>query len=348
MSLGNTGIVSWTLTEDDSVQLLKRAYDIGLNTWDTANTYSNGVSEETIGKALRKYEIPRHKVVIMTKLGFHVGETPDIMGPLHKESLERSKDYVNQAGRLPPNYPHEMPLIHAEGALLTIFENFGSGLSRSAIFSQVEGSLARLDTSYIDVLQLHRLDTTVPPEEIMKALHDLVQSGKVRYIGASSMWATQFAQLQFLAEKYGWTKFVSMQNYYNLCYREEEREMIRFCKDTGVGIIPWAPMYSGRLARPVGYDASARSKMPSAFHPGLTAADGEIIGRVEKVAEKKGWSMSQVALVWHKAKGSVPIVGLNSLARVEEMEELKGKVLTEEEVFFLEEPYVVRGVAGHS
>ncbi|KAK7221249.1 hypothetical protein V2G26_009252 [Clonostachys chloroleuca] len=318
MSLGNAGTVSWAVTEDESVQLLKRAYDIGLNTWDTANTYSNGGSEEIIGKVLRKYEIPRHKVVIMTKLGFHVGETPDIMGPLHKESLERSKDYVNQAG-----------------------------LSRSAIFSQVEGSLARLGTSYIDVLQLHRLDTTVPPEEIMKALHDLVQSGKVRYIGASSMWATQFAQLQFLAEKNDWTKFVSMQNYYNLCYREEEREMIRFCKDTGVGIIPWAPMYSGRLARPVGYDASARSKMPSMFHPGLTAADEDIIGRVEKVAEKKGWSMSQVALVWHKAKGSVPIVGLNSVARVDEMGELKGKVLTEEEVIFLEEPYVARGVAGH-
>jgi len=183
----------------------------------------------------------------------------------------------------------------------------------------------------------------------MKALHDLVQTGKVCYIGASSMWATQFAHLQFIAEKNGWAKFISMQNYYNLCYREEEREMIRFCKETGVGIIPWSPMFAGRLARPLGYDQSLRSSRPSPHHPGLTEEDEKIIQRVAQVANKKGvgWKMSHVALTWHKSKGSVPIVGLNSIERIEDMCELKGKSLTDEEVKFLEEPYVPRPVAGH-
>jgi aryl-alcohol dehydrogenase-like predicted oxidoreductase len=197
------------------------------------------------------------------------------------------------------------------------------------------------------LLQIQRYDDNTPPEETMRALHDLVQAGKVRYIGASSMWAVQFAQMQFIAEKNGWTKFVSMQNYYNLCYREEEREMIRFCKDTGVGIIPWSPLFAGRLARPLGYDKSPRSKRPSPHHPGMALDDEEIIQRVEKLANEKNWKMSHVALAWHKSKGSVPIVGLNSVDRVEEMSGLKDKKLTDEEVKYLEEPYVARAVAGH-
>ena len=182
----------------------------------------------------------------------------------------------------------------------------------------------------------------------MKALHDLVQSGKVRYIGASSMWATQFAQLQFVAEKNGWTKLVSMQNYYNLCYREEEREMNRFCKSTGVGLIPWSPIHAGRLARPLGHDKSVRSKKLSGHHPSLTSVDEEIIERVEQLATKKGWKMSEVAMVWHKSKGTVPIVGLNSIDRIKEACELRDKSLTEEEVQHLEEPYAARPIAGHS
>lgn len=182
----------------------------------------------------------------------------------------------------------------------------------------------------------------------MKALHDLVQAGKVRHIGASSMWATQFAELQHIAERNNWTKFISMQNYYNLCYREEEREMIRFCKRSGVGLVPWSPMFGGKLARPLGYDKSLRSKMPSHHHPTLTEADEEIIRRVEEVADKKGWKMSHVALAWHKSKGTVPIVGLNSVERIEETCEMRGKTLTDEEVEYLEDPYVARPVAGHS
>jgi aryl-alcohol dehydrogenase-like predicted oxidoreductase len=221
------------------------------------------------------------------------------------------------------------------------------GLSRSAIFKAVDDSLARLGTTYIDVLQIHRYDYSTPPEESMKALHDLVQCGKVRYIGASSMWATQFAQLQFLAEKNGWTKFICMQNYYNLCYREEEREMNRYCKNTGVGLFPWSPIFAGRLARPLGHDKSLRSKRPSPHHPDLTPADQEIIRRVEQLATKKGWKMSEIALVWHKHKGSVPIVGLNSVERIAEICNLQEKSLTDDEVRYLEEPYVSRPVAGH-
>lgn len=222
-----------------------------------------------------------------------------------------------------------------------------AGLSRSAIFKAVDACLSRLDTTYIDLFQIHRYDPDTPPEETMKALHDLVQAGKLRYIGASSMWATQFARMQFIAEKNGWTKFVSMQNYYNLCYREEEREMNRFCKETGVGIIPWSPLFSGRLARPVGYNESMRSKRPTPHDNGTTAADEEIINRVEKLAEKKGWKMSQVALLWLGNKGAVPIVGFNSVKRIDEALGIRGKSLTDEDVKYLEEPYVPKPVAGH-
>lgn len=153
-----------------------------MNTWDTANVYSNGVSEEIIGKALKKYSIPRHKIVILSKCYGAVAEDPEGRYVFQRDLFQASKDYQNQFG-----------------------------LGRAAIFNQVEASLKRLDTPYLDLLQIHRFDNTVPIEETMKALHDLVQSGKVRYIGASSMWAYQFAQLQFCAEKNGWTKFVSMQ-----------------------------------------------------------------------------------------------------------------------------------------
>ena len=181
----------------------------------------------------------------------------------------------------------------------------------------------------------------------MRALHELVCSGKVRYIGASSMWATQYAQMQFIAEHHNWTKFISMQNYYNLCYREEEREMNRFCNDTGVGIIPWSPLFAGRLARKVGVRETVRSMRPSGHHPSETESDEEIVRRVDQVAEKRGWRMSEVALLWLKYKGAVPIVGLNSVERVEEMCALREKDLTEEEIRYLEEPYVPRAVVGH-
>lgn len=226
---------------------------------------------------------------------------------------------------------------------------FRIGLSRGAIFRAVDASLKRLGTDYIDLLQIHRYDETVPLEETMKALHDLVQSGKVNYIGASSMWTYQFAKMQFVAEKNGWTKFVSMQNRYNLCYREEEREMNKFCKETGVGLIPWSPLNSGSLSKPLGTE-TARSQMATAMGGKSTEADDAIRKRVEEIAEKKGWKMSQVALIWLRGKGSVPIVGLNSgsIERLDEACSLRGLELSEEEVKYLEEPYVPKAIVGHT
>ncbi|KAF9875182.1 hypothetical protein CkaCkLH20_07448 [Colletotrichum karsti] len=318
MSLGSSQWGSWVLDEEASLEILKAAYDRGINTWDTANMYSNGVSEQVIGKAIKKFNIPREKIILMTKCALHVGEEVDMHTPPFTKQLNQSKDYVNQGG-----------------------------LSRIAIFKAVNDALARLDTTYIDLFQIHRFDPATPIEETMKALHDLVQVGKIHYIGASSMWATQFARMQFVAEKNGWTKFVSMQNYYNLCYREEEREMNRFCDETGVGIMPWSPLFGGNLARPLGYNESARSQMKSPMNPGLTGADEEIIRRVQEVAGKKGWSMSHVALVWVTSKGAIPVTGFNSVKRIDEACELRGKTLTEEEIKYLEEPYVPKNIIGH-
>ncbi|KAI1372620.1 Aldo/keto reductase [Hypoxylon crocopeplum] len=318
MSLGTKQWLPWVLEEDEALEVLKAAYDRGINTWDTANAYSNGVSEEIIGKAIKKFSIPREKVVVMTKCFLHVSEDPTIFSPPFGEAFNQSKDYVNQAG-----------------------------LSRTAIFNSVEASLARLGMSYIDLFQIHRFDPTTPIEETMKALHDLVQAGKVRYIGASSMWATQFARMQAVAERNGWTKFVSMQNFYHLCYREEEREMIRYCNDTGVGILPYSPNFGGRLARPLGQNDSTRAKTPGPISINLSPAEEEIIRRVEKLAVEKGWKMSNVNLAWHRTKGTVPIVGFNSVARLDEACDARGKTLTVEETKFLEEPYVPKPILGH-
>ncbi len=267
MSFGDPRNLDWALGEEEALPLLKAAYDRGLNTWDTANVYSNGASEIIVGKALKQYNIPRHKVVILTKCFSAVGEEPELRSYFFRPQLAASKDYVNQ-----------------------------SGLSRAAIFNQVEASLKRLDTPYIDLLQIHRFDPETPIEETMKALHDLVQSGKVRYIGASSMWATQFAQLQFAAERNGWTKFVSMQNQYNVLYREEEREMNRFCNDTGVGLIPWAPLCRGHLARrPEQYGTTARSQGEKTNQPGAHGTvepDLTIINRAVEIADKHEWPVS--------------------------------------------------------
>lgn len=222
------------------------------------------------------------------------------------------------------------------------------GLSRGAILKAVDASLKRLGTDYIDLLQVHRYDVSVPPEETMKALHDLVQAGKVHYIGASSMWTYQFTHMQFIAEKNGWTKFVSMQNRYNLCYREEEREMNKFCNETGVGLIPWAPLSSGLLSKPLGVE-SAKSKISVAMSGGLTEADEIIIKRVQEMAERKGWNMSQVALAWIRGKGCIPIVGLSStsIERLDEVCAVRDMRLTADEMEYLEEPYAPKPVAGH-
>jgi aryl-alcohol dehydrogenase-like predicted oxidoreductase len=198
----------------------------------------------------------------------------------------------------------------------------------------------------------------------MKALHDLVQSGKVRYLGASSMWTCeyapkptnstrlmqdqdQFARMQFCAETNLWTKFISMQNHYSLCYREEEREMNRFCHETGVGIIPWAPLYDGDLARPLTQRPTERG-MYDRQRKVITEADEEIVHRVEQLAKGKGYTMVQVALTWARKKGTIPVVGINNVARLDEACDLRGKDLTRDEITYLEEPYIPKRIAGHT
>lgn len=200
MSFGSKEWQDWVVDDESAVmELLKGAYDCGLNTWDTANVYSNGVSEQLIAKAIKKYSLPRHKLVVLTKCFGAVGEEPGIVHMRWGGEMHGARDYINQYG-----------------------------LSRQAIFNAVDASLKRLETDYIDLLQIHRYDSSVPVEETMEALHDLVKSGKVRYIGASSMWAYQFAKMQFVAEKHGWTKFVSMQNHYSLVSKSPsaQREML--------------------------------------------------------------------------------------------------------------------------
>ncbi|KAI5824383.1 Aldo/keto reductase [Schizophyllum commune Tattone D] len=294
----------WVLGEEQALPILKAAWDRGINTIDTANMYSNGDSERVVAKFIEKYQIPREEVIVATKCWGLVGKGPDhdVMTWAQFPTINDRKEYINQ-----------------------------SGLSRAAIFQAVEGSLARLNTSYIDLLQIHRFDLSTPPEETMKALHDLVESGKVRYIGASSMRVWQFALLNEVAEKHNWTKFVSMQNEYSLLYREEEREMLAYCKYHGIGIIPWSPLAGGLLARP-------RNKADE--------VDAEIIKRVEEVAKKRGWTMSQVALAWAQRSVTSPIVGFNSVKRVDQA--IVDGELTDDEAKYLEEPYQPKPVRGHA
>lgn len=258
MTFGSDQWIPWIMNEDEALPLFDHAYKAGINTWDTADVYSNGKSEEIIGKALKKYNIPRERVVIMTKLYFP----------------------VNEDG-------HE-PLIGAknDGPLVN-----RAGLSRKHILDAVAASVRRLGT-YIDVLQIHRLDRETPKEEIMRALNYVIEQGSVRYIGASSMAAWEFQQLQNVAEKNGWSKFISMQNLYNLIYREEEREMIPYCQATGVGIIPWYALAAGMLARPWTDESSNRAQtdkfMKYILRNDSTESDQEIVARVGELSKKKG------------------------------------------------------------
>ncbi|PYH38157.1 aldo/keto reductase [Aspergillus neoniger CBS 115656] len=296
----------WVLPEDEALPLLKKAYDSGINTWDTANSYSNGTSEILIAKALAKYNISRIRVVIMTKLYYPVFD-PD--SPSRPNPAINDGELVNQMG-----------------------------LSRKHIFDAVEGSLARLNTTYIDVLQLHRLDDT-EPEEIMCALNDLVRMGKVHYLGASSMYCWQLARLQYTAKMNNWTTFTSMQGLWNLLYREEEREINPFCRAEGIGLIPWSPLARGLLARP--WNAQTyRSSQDKKTVKWFSGEQNEVIvSRVEQLARMKGCSMSAVAIAWLLKKGACPIVGLNSMERIGSAGEALRVELSDEEVRLLEAEY---------
>ncbi|RMY75186.1 hypothetical protein D0863_02765 [Hortaea werneckii] len=297
----------WVLPEAQALPLLKKAFDVGINTWETADTYSNGWSESIIGKALRQYDIPRSRVVLMSKLYYPV---------LEDNPNARPQPAVN------------------DGVLANQM-----GLSRKHIFEAVEASLRRLNTSYIDVIQIHRLDHETSPAEIMKALHDLVQMGKVLYIGASSMHTWEFARLNYIAKANGWTTFTSMSGLYNLLYREEEREMIPFCQAEGIGLIPWSPVARGLLTRPF-TQQTERSQQDAKTQKWFQGEQNQaIVGRVEELAAQKQCSMSSVALAWLLKKGTCPIVGLNSIDRIEAVSEALTIDLTDEEIKYLEECY---------
>ncbi|KAF6237777.1 hypothetical protein HO173_003978 [Letharia columbiana] len=320
MSYGSPEWQGWVLDEEKSLPLLEHAYKVGLNTWDTADVYSNGKSEEIIGKALSKYNIPRQKVVILSKCFFGVdrsGAQPRIA------ALSKNDDeMVNQVG-----------------------------LSRKHIFDAVDASVKRLGT-YIDVLQIHRMDRETPKKEIMKALNDVVESGKVRYIGASSMAAWEFQMLQNIAEANGWHKFISMQNYHNLLYREEEREMLPYCRASGVGCIPWSPVARGVLTRPWGDRSTKREEtdnfLKSLIRSKETEIDKNIVDRLEEVAKKRGVGMALVAIAWSIRQQCVnPIVGLGSKERIDQAVEAVKFELSDEEAKYLEEPYIAKMVQGY-
>ncbi|CAM9024771.1 unnamed protein product [Wickerhamomyces anomalus] len=319
MSYGSKKWADWVEDDEEKIfSILKKAYDLGLRTYDTADVYSNGYSEVILGKFLKKYNIKRDKVVILTKVFNPVDEDLDL-----------------RHGARGPDVK-DVDLINSKG------------LSRKHIFDGVENSVKRLGT-YIDVLQIHRLDKETEPEEIVKALNDVVDQGLTRYIGASSMRATEFAELQFTAEKNGWHKFIVVQDLYNLLYREEEREMIPFAKKHGVGIIPWSPNARGVLTRPLSETSERHKSDPQFKNLGLnnlTEEDKEIVNRVEEVAKKHNVSQAIVATAWVLSKGTYPIVGLNSVARVEEAVVASHFKLTEDEINYLEEPYKPKKVVG--
>lgn len=314
MSYGSKKWVDWV--EDDEEKILttiKAAYDAGIRTFDTANIYSGGLSEIFVGKFIKRYNIPREKLVIITKAYYLTGD-PDTA--VRTEDMT-SVEYINQYG-----------------------------LSRRAVLDSVAQSVERLGT-YIDLLLIHRYDHDTPAEETMEALHDVIKSGSVHYIGASSMLAYEFIQLQHIAEINRWTKFIAMENLYNLVYREEEREMIPFCQQTGVGLIPWSPLGHGALSRPWGKSSTRSESANSQGNPIMdNPATKEIVDRVEKVAKDRSVAMVTVATAWTLAKGTNPIVGISSPERIDDIVAAVKFKLSDEEIKFLEEPYKAQAVTG--
>lgn len=324
MSYGQpNALFPWTVPEEDALPLLDHCYRSGLNFFDTANVYSNGNSEEILGKAIKKYNWRRNAIVIATKLCAPVGHSSDATPMLQSEEDRNSAGYVNQYG-----------------------------LSRKHIFESVDASLERLGLPYVDLLQIHRADPSTPAKETMEALHDVVKSGKVRYIGASSMWAHQLLEYQYTARLHGWTEFVSMQNLYNATYREEEREMFPACAQLGMASIPWSPVAMGFLARP--WKALTETQrgqgMQDLFRgQGFTDTDRKINERIEEIAKARGVSMAIVSLAWCLSKPFItsPIVGMGKKERVDEAIQAADFELSEEEIKKIDELYVPKPVFGH-
>lgn len=308
MSFGvpHRGAHAWTQDEESSRPYIRRALEVGINFFDTSNSYSDGTSEEILGRAIRDFA-SRDEVVIATKLF----------------------------------YPRRM-------------DANGRGLSRKAILSEIDASLLRLGMDYVDLYQIHRWDYGTPIEETLEALHDVVKAGKARYLGASSMFAWQFCKALELSTRQGWTRFVSMQNHYNLLYREEEREMLPLCLSEGIGVLPWSPLARGRLARPWDQKSSTERAATDEFGKTLYArtedADRAVVDRVGEVASARGLPRAQLALAWLLSRPAVtsPIVGATKPHHLEDAVAALSLRLRPEEVALLEEPYVPHPVLGFS
>jgi aryl-alcohol dehydrogenase-like predicted oxidoreductase len=297
MTYGDPQWRSWVLPEEASRPFVRRALDAGINSFDTADMYSLGVSEEILGRAIKDFA-RRETVVLATK----------VYQPMSADPNDR-------------------------------------GLSRKHVLASIDASLQRLGTDYVDLYQIHRWDAETPIEETLSALHDVVRAGKARYIGASSMASWQFAQALYLADRHGWTRFVSMQNHYNLVYREEEREMLPLCRDQGIGVIPWSPLARGFLAgnrRPTDRGETTRATTDTIAHKlYYSDADFRIVDAVSAVAARRGVSPAQIALAWVLAQPGVtaPIVGASKMPQLDEALAALAITLTDDERAELEGPY---------
>jgi aryl-alcohol dehydrogenase-like predicted oxidoreductase len=293
---------TWTLPEDQSRPLLRQAIELGITFLDTANVYSDGSSEEIVGRAIKDFA-RREEIVLATK--------------------------VNSRMRPGPN---------------------GAGLSRRAIFAEIDNSLHRLGTDYVDLYQIHRWDPTTPIEETLEALHDVIKAGKARYIGASSMFAWQLAKAIYTSRLNGWAEFVSMQNHVNLLHREEEREMLPLCEDQGVGVIPWSPLARGRLTRDWNETTERQNTdlFGETLYGATLEADRKIVDAVAAVARARGVSRAQVALAWLAQKSVVtaPIIGASKPHHLTDAVAALSLELTDEEIGQLEAPYVPHPVVG--
>ncbi len=307
MSYGSQAERAWHLDEAAAEPIVKAAVDGGVTFFDTADTYSDGVSEQITGRLLSRLFANRDDYVLATKVYFPMGEGPN-----------------------------------------------DRGLSRKHVLSGIDASLRRLGTDYVDLYQIHRWDYETPVEETMEALHDVVRSGKARYVGASSMFAWQFAKAQQAAERHGWTRFVSMQNHYNLLYREEEREMIPLCADQGIAVLPYSPLARGVLTGNRTRGGERRTTRagddPLSDQRYNTEADFQVADRVAEVAAARGVPPARVALAWLLSRPGVtaPIVGATRLGHITDALDAERLTLTAEEVRGLEEPYVPHPVLGHS
>ncbi|KAL5044291.1 hypothetical protein BDW71DRAFT_101830 [Aspergillus fruticulosus] len=324
MSYGTPkGIYAFAIPEEEALPILDHAYKSGLNFFDTANVYSAGESERILGRAIKKYNWRREKIVIATKVWAPVSRDPEEAPHRWGEEERDEKGYVNQYG-----------------------------LSRKHIFDSIDESLRRLELDYVDLLQIHRFDHNTPVKETMEALHDIVKSGKVRYIGASSMYAHQLLEMQYTARMNGWTEFISIQNLHNPIYREEEREMYPACAKFGMGGIPWSPVSMGFLTRPwKEFGNTARGDMQGMSFGGTpyTDVDKRINEKIEEIAKARGVSMAVVAIAWSLSKDFVtaPIVGMSKKERVDEAIAAIGFRLSEEEVQAIDGLYVPKGIIGH-